>query len=190
VGCSQGPEEIPVLDLNPSGSARTAIEHYDRNSDGLLSREEVQESAAILRAWNDLDANRDNAISHDELQTRIKYWVDCPSRMVPLICRVNLDGQPLAGAEIRFVPEPFITPAVREGMGVTSDQGTTIPRVMDDNIAKSLKELPGVRLGLYRVMVTHPIKKIPAKYNSNTTLGCEVVPGTDGFPMVFNLRSS
>jgi hypothetical protein len=189
VGCNRGPGEIPVLDLNPSDCAQAAIEHYDGNKDGRLSREEVRGSAGILKAWSEIDADKDNSISHDELQSRVKYWVECPSRIVPLICRVNLDGRPLAGAQIRFIPEPFITPAVREGMGVTSAQGTTIPRVMDDDIADDLKELPGVRLGIYRVMVTHPDKKIPPKYNSNTTLGCEVVPGNSDFPMVFDLRS-
>jgi hypothetical protein len=44
-------------------------------------------------------------------------------------------------------------------------------------------KMPLVQPGLYRVEITHPTAKIPAKYNTQSSLGIEITsgnPGTEG----------
>lgn len=188
-GCAKRPTAIPVLKLDPAEASREAMQLYDTDTSGAISKAEAAGCPGFLRSWQAIDKDGDGNLSQDELQQRFASWVDSPTRVVPLVCRVKLDGRPLAGAEIRFVPEPFMTAAVKEGTGVTSDKGTTMPNLQLDDAAEDLKNLSGVRLGMYRVQVTHPEKKIPEKYNSKSILGYEVAPGMDDFPVEFNLQS-
>jgi hypothetical protein len=188
-GCVKRPSPIPVLQIDPSEASRQAIELYDTDRSGMISKAEAAGCPGFLRSWGNIDKDHDNSLSQEELQQRIAFWVDSPTRVVPLVCRVKLDGRPLEGAEIRFVPEPFMTTAAHEGTGITSAKGTTMPNLQMDDAAEDLKNLPGVRLGVYRIRVTHPDKTIPEKYNSKSVLGCEVVPGMNDFPVEFNLQS-
>jgi hypothetical protein len=48
---------------------------------------------------------------------------------------------------------------------------------------KNAPNMPLVQPGIYRVEITHPSVKIPAKYNTETTLGIEITsasPGPEG----------
>ena len=46
-----------------------------------------------------------------------------------------------------------------------------------------------MRVGIYRVEITHPTKKIPAKYNTETELGFEFHQTNHVQPPTFNLVS-
>jgi hypothetical protein len=59
-----------------------------------------------------------------------------------------------------------------------------------DDMPKNAPKMPLVQPGLYSVEITHPSTKIPAKYNTATTLGIEVSsasPGPEG--AVWNLTT-
>jgi hypothetical protein len=50
---------------------------------------------------------------------------------------------------------------------------------------------PGAPIGMFRVEITSPDVKIPAKYNTETTLGVEVSPVTNPYqsgPITFDLK--
>ena len=96
--------------------------------------------------------------------------------VLPVVCRVTHNGQPLAGAKVVFVPEKFLGGALQSGTGITSKAGfanVTSPHAADPS-------LEGLSPGFYRVEITKEGEKIPAKYNTETTLGREI-PGHEGF---------
>jgi hypothetical protein len=45
---------------------------------------------------------------------------------------------------------------------------------------KGAPQIELMQPGLYRIEVTHPSRKIPAKYNTETTLGIEITSANPG----------
>ena len=92
-----------------------------------------------------------------------------------LRCMVTHNGEPLEGADVKFVPEKFLGPNMKTATGVTDQNGVamlTIP--LDGNSP------PGVPPGFYRVEITKAGEKIPAKYNKETIFGQEVAIDAEG----------
>ena len=78
--------------------------------------------------------------------------------------------QPIAGAEVKFVPESFLGPGLKTGTGTTDKNGDAMisqPSRGGDDPAI------GMCPGFYRVEITKG-NEIPAKYNTATILGEEV----------------
>jgi len=74
---------------------------------------------------------------------------------------------------VTFIPEKFMGTAVKPGTGTTDTNGKVMPTVADAPSA-------GMNLGFYKVEVslkdTAGKETLPARYNSQTTLGQEVAP--------------
>ncbi len=188
-GCNGSPEAVSKLAIDPTDAAAAAFELYDKNSDRILSKDEIEACRGLAASVKAFDENRDGEISVEELENRIDFWVNCPARMVSIMCTVKMDGRPLSGATVRFVPEPFLADGIKPASGETGTSGATGIVIAEEDLPEALRGLPGMQLGLYTVEITHPKKKIPAKYNSQTTLGCEVSPRTQVGPIVFSLSS-
>ena len=91
---------------------------------------------------------------------------------------------------MKYVPEPFLGGAVEEATGVTDASGTAVLAIADEKLPSHLKGISGVRSGFYKVEITHPDKNIPAKYNTETTLGHEIASdGVVAFTVVHDLKS-
>ena len=99
---------------------------------------------------------------------------------------VTLDGKPLPKAVVTFVP----VGGGRQSSGVTDAEGVINCGFSGDRM--------GARLGKHKVRIftsgteetagTHEKERVPAKYNANTTLECEVAGGDNEFN--FDLSSS
>ena len=107
-GCNGSPEAVSKLAIDPTDAAAAAFELYDKNSDRILSKDEIEACRGLAASVKAFDENRDGEISVEELENRIDFWVNCPARMVSIMCTVKMDGRPLSGATVRFVPEPFL----------------------------------------------------------------------------------
>jgi hypothetical protein len=98
---------------------------------------------------------------------------------------VTLDGRGLEGATVDFVPEEFLGSDARPASGVTGPGGMTMVSVP---VNPADPGATGVAPGFYRVEITSKGgTAIPAKYNIETTLGCEVAKDSD-WQMQGNLR--
>ena len=73
-------------------------------------------------------------------------------RLVPVHGRVTLDGKPLAGKTVRFVPDPG-TPG--QGAGATTDAEGSYTLLATRSGAT--RDLPGTPAGTYRVVVVEPM---------------------------------
>ena len=85
---------------------------------------------------------------------------------MPVHCKVTHNGKALAGVTVTFVPEPFLGGGMQKGTGTTSSAGVA-------NIVSPYAADPAIRgmsPGFYRVEITKSGEKIPAKYNTQTTL--------------------
>jgi len=177
-GCSNGPPALRAPYLDPESAAADAIELYDKDGDGQLSVAELEDCSGILASISAYDKNGDEQVSAEEIAQRLQTFVDSKVAIGRLIVSVRLDGSSLEGATIRFIPEDYLGDEIKPAMGQTNGSGTAAMAVAKEDLPESQKELVGVHFGTYRVEITHPSISIPAKYNTESTLGFEPAPAS------------
>ena len=182
-GCSGRPGAIRPPDVDADAAAAQAIELYDQNSDGQLAKEEWSASPALAAVATSYDKNNDATLTADEIAEGIGAWQQSGvgARAVPFA--VHWNGRPLAGATVRLVPAPFLNDAVKGASGETKRSGGGQLSMAPEDRPKNAPNIPLMQPGLYHVEITHPSTNIPARYNSQTTLGIEITgsnPGPEG----------
>lgn len=172
-GCSNQPARIMPPEIDAVQAGKDALSEYDKNGNGAVDGSELDAVPAFKAAMAQLDTNSDKQISADEVSHRIKAWKDSKIGIMTLAAIVTLDGQPLEGATVEFIPEKFLGPAVKPAKGTTGKGGAAMCTVDDPDLAA--KRISGAQCGLYKVVITGASgKTIPSKYNTKTTLGAEV----------------
>ena len=194
LGCDRKPQRAEVPGHNPSGAAQQAMSTYDKNSDGAIDAEELKAVPALVDhaelPIKLIDKNSDGKVTAEEIQGRIQAWLDSKVGIMSFHCTVKMDGKPLEGAKVVFEPEAFLAGAVNEASGTTSVDGTAILAVDQAKLPDHLKGISGMQTGFYKVKITHPTASIPAKYNTETTLGQEVSSDAVGsINVTYDLKS-
>ncbi len=169
-GCSRGLTRLRLPSINASSAAAKAMEMYDADKNGAISGAELDKCPGLKAALNQFDSSGKGAITAAMITARIKQWQEKKIARMQLDCTVLRDGKPLAGAEVKFVPETFLGDDVKTASGKTDNRG----RARISIPTASRADPPGVALGLYRVEITKAGDNIPAQYNTETTLGQEV----------------
>jgi hypothetical protein len=161
----------PAIDAKRAG--KLAIEEFDTNKDGKISGKEFDKVPSLKSNLKRLDADGDGAVTAEEIANRIKFLHDeLKIGRMSIRCIVLHNGQPLEGAEVKFVPEKFLGKNMKVARGTTD--GTGMCRMSIDVGPDDFPGVyPGLPLGFYRVEITKAGEKIPAKYNTATTLGVE-----------------
>jgi len=175
VGCGNSGPPAVVPDLPDSSAADKAMELYDTNHDGFLDANELEKVPGLKAAIKQVDTDHDGKISKQEIADRIKFWADLGMGRLSTKCRVTKNGKPLAGAKVVFVPEKFLGGTIQSGSGTTSALGyadVASPYAPDASVQ-------GLSPAFYRVEITKDGEQIPAKYNTETTLGAEISGGRD-----------
>jgi hypothetical protein len=169
-GCSHGPARVTAPKISASSVAAKAIEQYDADHDGKLSGAELDACPSIKSALDKIDTTSDGTVTAEKLTARIQAWQKGVAR-IGFGCTVLHNGEPLAGADVKFVPEKFMGGSYPTGTGKTSGLGktdVTMPATEGGD------NRPGMPPGFYRVEITKTGDNIPAKYNTETTLGQEI----------------
>lgn len=190
VGCSNSPPAIDPPDIEPASIAAAAISQYDANGDQIIDESELANAPSLSFSADRIDVNADGQMTSEEIEQFVEtHWVESGSGLIRLKCRVMMNGQPVDGATVVFEPEQFMGGAIVPASGVTQG-GTARIDVADEDRPDS--NAHGAQNGLYLVRISYKQggqELIPAKYNTETTLGCEVakrasyLPG----PVVFAL---
>ncbi len=175
-GCSKGPARLHPPSIDASGAGSQAMEMYDADHDGKISGAELDKCPALKAAIKQIDPSGENAITAAKITSRIKQWQDSKLGRMSMSCTVLRNGRPLANADVNFVPEKFLGENVKTATGKTDKNGVAMISVP----TKDRSDPPGVAPGLYRVEVTKAGEKIPAKYNTETTIGQEVALDAEG----------
>jgi hypothetical protein len=176
LGCG-GLSTVKPPDVNADQAAAAAIEMYDENGDGSLSETELKKLPALALSSSDKDGNEE--VSAEEIADRIRMWSEGETGLMSFYCTVTMDGRALEGAVITLEPEPFLGDAVKPASGVSRIDGAIL-KIDPDLLPADQRTLRGVQPGLYKVRITHKSVTIPARYNTATILGQEIIPGTTG----------
>ena len=173
-GCSNRPVGVSIPHWDASGLASAVLEKLDKNVDAQVDQKELSDSPGLAFGARFIDENGDQKLSRDELEARFAQYGKRRIGLTPKGFLITYNGQPLAAAQVRLVPEFFLTDVIEPATGTTMREGTVYPSV-------SGQATPLVRLGYYRVEVNSDGVKLPAKFNTATTVGVEVSP-FDGEP--------
>ena len=185
-GCGAGtPARISPPRIDAAGAAAAALQQYDKNHDGKLSGAELDACPALKSALPDMGDGKQDSITAEMIAERIKTWQRTNVGRKATSCKVTRNGQPLAGAQVTLVPETFLGPSLPTGHGTTDANG----RASLSIATRGADDPPGMPCGFYRVEITKPGDKIPARYNTATTLGDEVAVPKRGGEVHALLRS-
>jgi len=181
VGCAGRP---PDGDMRPhpdfNGIGQKAVAQFDTNKDGVIAGAELDKCPGLKAALDRIDPNGTGKITAEMIAARVEAWDKSRIGRMAVHCAVTHNGKPLAGALVKFVPEKFLCDNYdgrRTATGETDKNGramVTIP------VSGNQYDPPGVPPGFYRVEITKPGDKIPAKYNTDTILGQEVAIDVKG----------
>lgn len=170
-GCSQSPRRVVPPHIDSVAAGRQAVGKYDTSGDGLIDGSELERAAPLKAALATLDTNNDQALSAEEITSRIQSHQKSKVGMMPVLCRVQLDGKPVEGALVTFVPEEFLGTEIRPCSGKTDSQGFAVLSIDEPELHK--RRINGAHCGFYRVQVN--ALGIPAQYtNQDSPLGVEV----------------
>lgn len=175
-GCSGGPSRVTPPNISPSGAASEAMTAYDQDGDGFIAGAELDGAPSLKAAMGTLDTNNDGKVSESEIEERIDAWLETNVGITMTTARVTMDGKPVEGAKVTFEPEAFLGDGVKTAIGVTGGGGNTEPSIPKEQ-RPSADWPPGMQYGFYKIRVTkeaNGAESIPAKYNTETTLGHEV----------------
>jgi hypothetical protein len=171
-GCS-GSDTLTMPAYVPERMAQEALAEYDTNHDGFLDAKELERCPALKGSLATIDGNGDHRLSVDEIAARIYTYEQSGTALQHVGCRLLLDGRPLQGATVTYVPEKFMGASLKPATGVSDARGEV-------TLIAAGEKLPGAQLGFYRVQVSkqgvNGQELIPARYNQDTTLGTEVSP--------------
>ncbi len=174
-GCLNQPSRIVAPSIDADTAGQEAIKLYDTNHDGKISGAELDKVPSLCspQAMANFKSTKEKGVTAADITARIKDWQKTKiGRVGGIAAQVTRNGKPLAGAEVKFVPEKFLGEGLPEGKGTTGPDGSgqvSIP-------LSEPGEPPGMPPGYYRVEITMPDGSIPAKYNTQTILGDEVCP--------------
>jgi EF hand len=180
-GCSGGDPNVPKI--SPRDAANQALAEYDANKDGALDAKELEACPAMLGSLKRLDKNGDGRVTVDEIADRLSFFKD-QGVLSDVGVEVMLDGRPVQGATVTLVPEKFMGSSVKSASTVTDEMGAGYFKIEGSEDVQ-------VPLGYYRVQVSKNAQgreAIPAKYNTQTTLGYEVSPDVQGRGTANTLR--
>jgi hypothetical protein len=168
-GCSGRPGRVRPPDVDADDAAAAAMQQLDKDGNGQLSDAELKAAPGLAAAKDHYDSDHSGALSPEEIAAGIRRWSEGQVGAAAVAYMVQLDGRPLPGAQVKAVPEPFLGDALKPATGIDG----YLAVAPEDRPANAPK-LPLIMPGLYRIEITHPAASIPAKYNSQTTLGLEV----------------
>lgn len=176
-GCSGGQERIRPPRIDPSSAASQAMELYDTNHDGKLNQEELTRCPGVLISIERYDANKDKAIDQEEFSAHLANLLKNSTGATQLACNVSYQGKPLSGAKVVLEPEPYLGDEIQSAEGVTTNAGIADVGMPPDKAPAALKSMKLIQYGTFKVRITHSTINLPAKYNTETTLGYETIPG-------------
>jgi hypothetical protein len=176
VGCSRGPTAFTVPKVDVEAAATKAIELYDKNGDQLLGKDELAKCPALLAKLKLYDADNNGSIDHKEIAQHLGALLNRTGGS-QLNALVLFKGQPLKDAKVVMEPEPFLGGTVSAAEGTTDGAGNAKMGIPAELAPEHLRKFKVVHYGVFKVRITHPTAKIPAKYNTDTELGYETEVG-------------
>jgi hypothetical protein len=170
-GCGGAPRRVAPPSYS-SAAGTAAVARYDTDGDGAIGGVELEPAAALRAALAQIDTDGDGRLTAAEINARVQSWRDARVGLMAVRCAVTLDGVPLVGAQVVLEPEDYLGTDLRPASGVTGADGVAALSLAAEHLADP--RYPGVACGWYTLRVTSPAQPLPARYHTQSTLGCEV----------------
>jgi hypothetical protein len=166
IGCGNATSSQLARKATPAEAAAAAMQAYDANGDGKLSKDELAKSPALTAGLALIDSNRDGVVTRDELQARLQADEDGP-KLIGLAVSVTAKQRPLPGATVTLTPEPFMGSGLQSYSGTTTGGGSC-------QLKGAEADLPGLPTGYYQAKV------VDSRLNIDQVLGCEIAADASG----------
>lgn len=184
-GCGPSGKARIMPKVDPRAAAAEAIRLYDANGDGSLDEQEISACPAMKQARERYDKDGNGRISLEEIAQHLEQIYSAGVGFLDVQCTTLRNGRPLAGATVRFTPEPFLGDEIQTAFGKTGEDGIATLSISVDKLPDRLRNASLMQAGLYRVVVEHP--SLPAGQAKG--LGFEVDPTRrDGKAARFDLH--
>jgi hypothetical protein len=186
-GCMNRAGSVPAVSVNADTAGKEAINLFDSNKDGKISGAEFDKAPGLLASLPNFrpPLTKDKGVTAEDITNRIKDWQKSKTnRIGGISCTVLRNGKPLSGAKVKYVPEKYFGPSMPECTGETGPDGVAQVSMP----VSGPEDPPGAPPGYYRVEITMADGSIPAKYNTQTTLGVEVCGDRRLSPPIFDLK--
>lgn len=123
LGCGGGPSAPVVPKINAAASANAAMDEYDLNKDGFIDQAELKSAPSLKEAEKVIDSNSDGKLSREEIEQRLNKYSAQRMALLSFSCSVTMDGAKKAGIEVEMVPEKFMLGSIKMGKGKTDANG-------------------------------------------------------------------
>jgi hypothetical protein len=185
-GCLNQAASVPAISINADTAGQEAIKMYDANKDGKISGAELDKVPALAKGLANFrpPLTKETGVTAADITNRIKQWQATKTNRMGFTSFVNRNGKPLNGAKVKFVAEKFMGANIPEATGTVGPEGSAAMSFP----TSGPEDPPGVAPGYYRVEITMDDGSLPAKYNTQTTLGVEVCPDRRQSSATFDLK--
>lgn len=189
LGCTKS-QPTGLRSVDPTAAASAAIVAWDKDANQQLDPAELVAAPGLRAALGAVDADRNGAITADELRNRLQALQGLPRTNTSFMVRVLYKGKPLSGATVRLIPEEYLRPNVLTASGLTNQNGACHPLIDHDGWTEQQRQSYGLECGMYRVEITHPQVKLSARYHAQTELGVDVAldTGRSGEGATFEIK--
>jgi|688.fasta_scaffold00251_37 hypothetical protein len=123
LGCGGGPPAPKVPKIDAAASATAAMADYDTNKDGFIDQAELKNAPSLKEAEKVIDSNSDGKLSRDEIEQRLNKYSAQGMALISFSCSVTMDGAKKDGIEVEMVPERFMLGIIKIGKGNTDANG-------------------------------------------------------------------
>lgn len=173
IGCTSRKSRIARGLGDPAETTKAMFQALDKNSDGSIQGEELAGCPGLAASLGGWDTDGNKGISTTEAQQRFERWKAMRVGAINASTMLKLNGTPLRGAKVEWVPENWMGSGFPTATSTTDTSGRAIATVASGSTSDaSLGD--GLPPGFYRLVIKHP--EVPEKYQVNSQAGLMIAP--------------
>lgn len=173
IGCTGRKSRITSGLGDPAETTKALFQALDKNSDGSIQGDELAGCPGLAASLGGWDTDGNKGISTTEAQQRFEKWKAMRVGAINASTTLNLNGSPLRGAKVEWVPESWMGSGFPTATSTTDPSGRAIAKV-SSNGDRDASLGDGLPPGCYRLVITHP--EVPEKYRVNSQAGIVIAP--------------
>jgi hypothetical protein len=162
LGCGSGPSRVDAPDWDSADIAENVVSTLDKNGDGAVDVEEIASAPGLADGLKFVDTDSDGKVTAAEVEARFDKFIAMKVGIRDSKFRITYKGRPVANAEVRFIPESYLTDLIGPASGTTDETGVVAPITEGQT-------LPGMSPGYYRVQIATGGGNIPEAYRAESS---------------------